>query len=150
METSRVPQGGRLWTKSDGQIAIWAPGPGIVVIRLTGRGYEDFAGPIADEFDVAATKIGKIHFFLDAEHLDKYDSKLRLRATDLFGGNRARVASLHVLFRSSLVAMGVAVANLALDNMITGHSKRSTFKRALDDTLSSLRIVGFSSDVLNA
>ena len=148
MELSRLAMGGRAWTTNEAQMASWQPTRGLLVLRITGKGLEDFALPMHEELEAALAKCDSLHVYVDVERLDRYDSKLRVRATESFAAHRPRIASMHVLFRSSFVAMGVAVANLALGNLITSHSKRSTFKRALDAHLSSLNLVGFSSEVL--
>jgi hypothetical protein len=50
-----------------------------------------------------------------------------------------------VLVGSTLTAMGVSVANLALGGIVTSHSKRTPFVFALDAALASAGVTGFSS-----
>lgn len=148
MEITRLPLGGFAWTSADGQVGLWPVMNGVFVFRLIGKGVEEFATPICEEFEAGLAKGGALHVFGDAERMERYDSRLRVRLTELFRDNRKQLASLHVVSRSNLVAMGVAVANLALGNVITVHPSRAHFKISLDNTLSAHNVVGFSSEVL--
>jgi len=133
-----------------GELSIWAPSATLVLARMTGFGEARFVEPILEHFDKASAGGARVHLFVDFEHLDNYESGLRTRGTAYFVQRRASIASLHMLARSRLVAMGVAVANLALDGIMTFHSTRGPFNAALDRELLALGVVGFSSAVVAA
>ncbi len=79
------------------------------------------------------------HVFLDALAVEGYESAARETMVAWVKQHRDKLASLHVLFRSKLVAMGVAVANVALGGMVTGHSDERAFYRAVDAVLPAAR-----------
>lgn len=117
-------------------------------MRLQGHGEADFARPILEAFE-HLEPAPAAHLFFDAEELDDYESALRVDLTRGLFPERERVASFHVLVRSKLVAMGVSVANLALGGIVNSTSDRKRFKARLDACLFALRVVGFSSSVLD-
>jgi len=129
-------------------VAIWLPAPTLLVVRLSGHGEAQFARPILEAFD-KLEKSSAAHLFFDAEELDNYESSLRVELTGRLFPERARLTSFHVLVRSKLVAMGVSVANLALGGIVNSTSDRKRFKARLDACLYSLRVVGFSSSVID-
>ncbi len=106
------------------------------VIQLVFKGAVSAA--LSDQFCPALQrelKAGeKAHTFWDAESLHHYDSKLRIECTRVVRENWSRVESLHVLVRSPLVRMGVAVANLALENRIQSYAERVRWQAQLDAT----------------
>ncbi|HEV8247873.1 MAG TPA: hypothetical protein VGP93_18995, partial [Polyangiaceae bacterium] len=81
-----------------------------MMFRIMGLGEAGFAQPILDECERLGAGGRPIHLFGDLGRLDKYESQLRLQTTDYFRAHRAALAGIHVLVRSRLVAMGVAVA----------------------------------------
>jgi len=129
-------------------VAIWSPVPTLLVVRLVGHGESQFARPILEAFD-KLERGSPAHLFFDAEELDDYESSLRVELTAALFPERERLASLHVLVRSKLVAMGVSVANLTLGGIVNSTSDRKRFKARLDACLFSLRVVGFSSSVID-
>lgn len=124
------------------------PAPTLLIVRLQGHGEGELAKPILEALD-KLDKAPAAHLFFDAEDLDNYDSPLRIELTQRLFPERERFASFHVLVRSKLVAMGVSVANLALGGIVNTTSDRKRFKARLDACLFALRIVGFSSSVLD-
>ncbi len=150
MEPSRLPLEGQGYRTPLGELDIWVPSASLVLVRMTGVGDARFAGPVLEHFDAAAKAGAPVHLFVDFQRLDTYESGLRTRATAHLGGQRQNIGGLHVLVRSRLVAMGVAVANLALGGIIRAHSQRASFSEALDRELRAQGVVGFSSAVLAA
>jgi len=69
-----------------------------------------------------------LHCFFDAENLDAYHSYVRIGVTAVLLNNLSRLGSVSVLARSTLVHMGVAVANLALQGRIKPFGERSAFE----------------------
>ena len=95
-------------------------------------------------------KASRVDVFFDVEGLTSYDSGLRTGMTKGLLADRERIASLRVLVRAKIVAMGVSVASLALGGIVTTVRERSAFKAALDACLFEHRVVGFSSNALDA
>jgi hypothetical protein len=72
-----------------------------------------------------------IDLFIDAEELVRYDSGVRVAMTEWVSENRSSLHSVHALVKSKIVAMGAAVANLALGGFVTIHRDRTSFERAI-------------------
>lgn len=148
MKETTLSSNGRGFVADDGRLGIWTPAPALLVFHVVGHGHRDFARPILETFDRLRSAGGAIHVFGDLERLPNYDSELRIHATEHFRAHLVSMASLHVLVKSRLVAMGVAVANLALHGLVTIHATREPFLRALDHQLKEQRAKGFSGSVL--
>ncbi|HWA73378.1 MAG TPA: hypothetical protein VG937_13625 [Polyangiaceae bacterium] len=75
----------------------------------------------------------RMKFFFDFWQMPTYDSEMRTEWTGFLVTHRARVDEIHVVARSKLVAMGVAVANLALGGIIKSYpAPTGPFERALN------------------
>ena len=148
MEETTLSSNGRGFRTDDGRLGIWTPAPALLVFHVVGYGHRDFARPLLEEFDRLRADGRRVHVFGDLERLPSYDSELRINATEHFGAHLASMASLHVLVKSRLVAMGVAVANLALRGLVTTHATREPFVRSLENQLKEQRSTGFPCSVL--
>ena len=75
--------------------------------------------------------------FNDWTDLESYDTQARIRLTLWVTDIRDRFEAIHILTRSRLVSMGVAVANLALDGFLIayGPEQRARYDAALRDAL---------------
>ena len=74
---------------------------------------------------------GKPSIFVDAENLDGYEPDLQTSATQWMKANKGRITAQHMLVRSRLTQLGVAVASLALGGIIKGYTSRPQFEEAL-------------------
>jgi hypothetical protein len=148
VESIRLEQGGRGYRASGNLLGVWSPAPTLLVAHVVGHGLGDFATPLNEEFDRAATGGARVHVFIDLERMPGYDSPLRIRCTEHFRARLDSFASFHIFVPSRVVAMGVAVANVALRGIVTVHATRPPFTRALDNQLGLHRVSGFSSNVL--
>jgi hypothetical protein len=102
------------------------------VVRVDARGYlsEEIGRRLTEQLTAEFETGEPLHCFFDAEHVDAYHSYVRIGVTGVFLGNLPRLASIGVLARSTLVHMGVAVANLALQGRIKPFGERSAFEHA--------------------
>jgi hypothetical protein len=146
--SERLPLDGRGFRTRSGLLSLWTPSPQIVLVKFEGHGDAAFVPPVVDVFEFALAATGSMSLFFDAVLLRSYDSRLRTELTTRFARDLDRIAELHVLARSRVVAMGVSVANLALRGRIEPHVDRATFLLAMDRALAAARVVGFSSQVL--
>jgi hypothetical protein len=147
MQLKTFPEGGRGLGNDRGSIGVWMRPP-ILLAQMVGYGDGHFADPIIDAFDEALLGKQPVQIFFEMGGMPNYDSALRTRLTTHFGTHRARVASLHVFTHSRLVAMGVAVANLALGGIITSHETLAAFQSALDRELGKAKVSAFTSAAL--
>lgn len=150
VQQSALPQRGTCWRTSRGCVAIWTPFPTLLVVALQNQGEGAFAAPILSAYRAMKREAGRLHLFFDAEHLTNYDSALRTSLTAGFFSGRDRLQEFQVLLGSKIVAMGVSVANLALGGIVSVTNDRQSFRSALDGTLYSLGVQGFSSNILDA
>jgi hypothetical protein len=131
-------------------MGIWLPGRGLLVTQILNYGVEDFVSPIAEAFDQVLGNEGSVRMYFDVGRMHTYDSGLRTRLTARFLRDRGRIERIDILAQSRIVAMGVAVANLALGGLIASYTKRVDFNLALDGALRGAGIATFSSGVLQA
>ena len=75
--------------------------------------------------------------FNDWYKVTGYDSKSRQMLTQGSETDAERITGSHILVKSSIVAMGVAVANFLLNQSQTAHSDRTSFEDALKKLLLS-------------
>jgi hypothetical protein len=119
---------------SRGSCSIARVSPNVLLMVIKGA----VSAALSDQFCPALERElaagGKSHTFWDAESLHHYDSTLRIECTRVIRENWNRVESLHVLVRSPLVRMGVAVANLALESRIQSYAERVRWQAKLDAT----------------
>ena len=148
VEESALPFAGSGWKSSKGQLSLWTPQPGLLVVKMTGQGDKAFATPIVRGFERALEDAAQVRLFFDAELMATYDSELRTTLTAAFVEKRSHIDSIHVLVGSKLTAMGVSVANLALGGIITTHWRRPPFTSALNAVLAATKSRGFSGEVL--
>jgi hypothetical protein len=74
----------------------------------------------------------RLKFFFDFWQMPTYDSEMRTEWPGFLVTHRARVDEIHVVARSKLVAMGVAVANIALGGVIKSYpAPMGPFEKAL-------------------
>jgi hypothetical protein len=149
VETIPLPYAGVGFQVGSGQLAIWKPAPQLLIARIAGYGDGTFVSPIVAAFEESLRRASRVELFFDAEALETYDSELRTQLTARLLADRKRIAELHVLVKAKLVAMGVAVANLALGGIMTSHTARRPFVVALEAALARAEVRGFSSDVLS-
>jgi len=150
VEEVRLASNGRGYRASGSQIGVWSPAPTLLLLNVIGHGQGEFAATINQEFDRLAVGDTRVHVFIDLERMPSYDSPLRTRCTEHFGGRLDAFASFHIYVPSRIVAMGVAVANLALRGVITVHASRPPFTRALENQLALHGVTGFPSEVLES
>jgi len=148
METVRLEQNGRGYRADGSQLRLWSPAPALLVIQVIGHGQEAFAGPIIEDFDRLTASGARLHLFVDLERMESYDGALRTRCTEHFRVRLQAFDGFHVSVESRFVAMAVMVANVALRGIITMHTARAPFARALDNQLALHGVADFSSGVL--
>jgi hypothetical protein len=147
MQMRSFTDGGRGLANDRGSIAVWMRAP-ILLAQMIGHGDGRFADPIIGAFDEALPRKLPVQIFFEMGGMPNYDSALRTRLTSHFASHRTQIASLHVFTRSRLVAMGVAVANLALGGVIISHESLVAFQAALDREIAKANVSGLSSSSL--
>jgi len=101
----------------------WTAG-GQVLVTCEGHGDALYAKRITERLQSMG---GNLVIFFDGWLLVDYDSDLRIELTNWLIKNRDRLAELHAVYQSRLVAVAIEVANVALGGLIKIHPSRSTF-----------------------
>ncbi len=124
-----------IWKGSHGEVEISRMGPAVAHVRMAGVA-EQAAAPV---IEVALSSVfagtHSLHTFWDLRELVQYHSAVRVVSTNVLLNHRAHLLSVHTLSTKKIVAMGVAVANLALGGMIENHTTAASFDGALRHVL---------------
>jgi hypothetical protein len=110
-------------------ITVSLPAAGVVHVVMEGHARAEMVPAALAELARIVKGDAGFHYFYDLWNLYVYDSPVRVDLTDFH--RKVGLRSLHTLTRSRVVAMGVAVANLALANRVTVHSSRESFEQRL-------------------
>ena len=127
------------WKSERGELRIRRPTPLVVVFIERGFLESAFAANITAAMNEAVRGGAKPHFFVDGEHLDGYDPEIRTQASGWLGNNREKIVVQHMLVKSRLAKMGLAVASLMLGGVIQGHHERKSFDEALQAAILKTR-----------
>ncbi len=105
---------------------------GIVEMIVIGHGHVEFTQPCHRRWDEALRKHDRLTILADFWNMPGYDSGFRLGLTDWVARHRTQMDPIHVLTRSQLVSMGVAVANIALGGLIKVHTLKTSYDRVVE------------------
>jgi hypothetical protein len=119
------------WQGASGTLRLHWNRRGALETTVREHGGEDLVDIVTQRMDSVLRDGGRIVLFFDLGEMHSYDSAMRVRWTDWLKRHLSQVESLDVVARSKLVAMGVAVANLALGGIITVHAERRGTYEAL-------------------
>ena len=130
---SRVPEG-RVRLKSDhAECSFWFVAPTVLMSRFEGHVDAATAKSVIETLERLTAPLREFHLFNDSEALSSYDPELRVLMTRWVERSRPRLIKNHVLVRSKIVAMGVAVASMLLGDIMRMHSDRRSFESAVGD-----------------
>ena len=121
--------GDHAWTTSRGEMRVWSPAQGLVVMRFTGHLEKDLVPRFVPEY-ARLWPAGVRGVFADLDDMIGYDSGFRVGMTEWAKGVLNGGAVLHVSVRSKIVQMGVAVANLALGGRVRVHANRAALEKS--------------------
>jgi hypothetical protein len=113
-----------------GTVEIYFLSPEVVLQRATGHAELPIAQTIATTLQAAIDGGARIAIFDDFSGLDGYTSDARIALTTWTRAALPHISSIHILVRSKIVSMGVAVANIALRNVNT-YTDRVAFDAAI-------------------
>jgi hypothetical protein len=124
------------WSDDRGGVIVELRAPSVVFVKLSGHPDANMGEELARALDQQLQSTQVRHLFVDAEHMLGYHSNVRTEPTKVLLKYRARIR-IHVLARSKLVQMGLAVANVALKGEVQSYSDRGEFLRALNASLAN-------------
>jgi hypothetical protein len=114
-----------------GEVRVSEPAPGVVLFVEKGHLSADFVAKILGVYEGAIDPGRRPHIFVDCEALVGYDPPIRTDITAWVRTNHPRVSAIHMLVRSRMAKMGLAVTNLVLGGMLHGYTDRASFQTAL-------------------
>lgn len=114
-----------------GMVVLERPAPAVALLRAEGIVDAAALEPILELREQILRECGHIFIFDDLEHLESYASSVRLGLTEWCRRHRGSIREFHLLSRSRMVALGVSVANVVLEQQITVHARREAFEDAL-------------------
>lgn len=131
----RAPANAEKVTTSRGELELWLASPDVVIQRIRGHASLPFAEAIG-RFNDRLIRAGKKPLiFNDWEEMTGYDSDSRPPLTEWTARNRESLRGINILVHSKLVAMGIAVANLATGGITKTFSSRAEFEQTIAQAL---------------
>jgi hypothetical protein len=127
------------WVSDRGELRISRPTPLVLLYIESGFLEADFAPLISRAMDITLRAPGLPIFFVDAELLEGYEPSIRTAASQWIKEHSSEITCQHMLVKSRLARMGVAVASMLLGAVIIGHEKRFTFDLALKEAIAATR-----------
>jgi hypothetical protein len=110
---------------------VGMPAPAVIVLVFRGHLDAELATRVTEDCDRIIASYTRIAVFNDMEDVTGYEPGWRAVMTTWGMENTARAPSVNVLFRSKLVATGVAVSNLALGGILVSYSRREPFEERM-------------------
>jgi hypothetical protein len=125
----RIEADARVWETAAGSLRIEVPFPHLARVTFRGHFTDDFVEPLAAlaaRLNLAARPTMGFH---DWEGMTNYEISARMHLVALALRNHDRTRRIHFLAGSTMVRIGIAVANLAV-NKFEVHSGRQSFEKA--------------------
>lgn len=118
------------WKGRGWELFLYNPAPGVLYTRVMGHADLPCVRVLMGAFDrVASLTPDKMEVFHDWERVTGYEAEVRPEYTRWSKGHLHCLAGLHILIRSRLLAMGITVANAALNGAMTAHYERAEFEK---------------------
>ncbi|TKD03063.1 hypothetical protein [Polyangium fumosum] len=121
-------------TTARATMRLWRPARGLLVTRVTG--YLD--DPCAAVIEAMARRVraedGRIMGFHDWEELTDYESRARVRLTEMVRHHGKGNEGAHFLVQSKLVALGIQAASVVMPG-VRVHPSRAGFEAALRECI---------------
>jgi hypothetical protein len=122
------------WSNDRGGVSVELRSPAVVLASLRGHADANMGMELAAALDEHLDSPLVRHVFFEAEDLIGYHSNIRTEPTKVLLAHRKRI-TIHVLARSKLVQMGLAVVNVAFQGEVRGYKERGEFLRELNAAL---------------
>jgi len=119
------------WDGAQGNVRASRPATGVLLFAFSGRMTPDLVARIRAFVADEIARANKVDVFFDTEAMAGYHPEFRDRMTAWHSEIKPQTRSAHVLVRSKLVAMAIAVANMVTGGLLKSHSERRSFEAAL-------------------
>jgi hypothetical protein len=122
-------------SNDSGRGRIWSPQPGVFASDLEGMMTHEFAEAYISVGNGVLEQSERAVGIHDWSNMTGYESGVRMKVTPWAMGVISRFDAIHVLSESSVVRMGVSVANIALGGLIKVHKDAEEFARIREHLL---------------
>lgn len=111
------------------------PAMSVMVFTYEGYATADFVPFIEGSVDRVLALGVRPDIFIDLDRIGGYDSEYRQAVSKWGARTYRRLGEVHVLVRSRIVAMGIAVSNLTAGGRMKPTTKRAEFQAALQSAV---------------
>lgn len=105
--------------------------PGVLLTRVSGHLDRAAVQILMDAFDRVAEAHAPVESFHDWDDVTGYDDDARQVYVEWSRSHPESVLTVHILVRNPLVALAIAVANMALGGYLRGYGDREEFEMLL-------------------
>jgi hypothetical protein len=127
------------WSGSNGALKISKPAPQLLLSRFHGQTFDlAFARLLVDACEIHASQHERIAIFHDWELMVNYEKDARVLLTDQARRLAPKVDVFAVFSKSTMVQLGVTMANVMLDGRIKVVNDRFSFDTLLENTRMAL------------
>ena len=134
VKVESLANGGSRFSTSEGSIEVTSPSRHLVINRFRGLAQAALAAPALAELSKAAyaSSIG-LCVMNDADELTDYESGFRQQWTEWIRINRRHIKAFHLLHSSSVIRVGVKLANVIVGDLIKSYPDRAAFDAAIEE-----------------
>lgn len=132
-ENESHPEGAAtVWRNSETLFELRSVSPHVTFERIVGVIDDELALKIAAAHDELFALGNRPHTFHDWSQVVGYSPSARKYLTTWLDASRGKLRSAHILFSSSLLAMGISVANAVLGHLINPYGDSEKFRAAME------------------
>jgi hypothetical protein len=137
----RTPEAGGGYTLQmrGGKARVQELVPGVLNIRYQGIGHAAFVPEIQRGANQRIREGLTVTICVDASELVSYDTEFRKKWTSWFAESKGHYHQVLILFRSSLVRMGINLVNPLIGNMILPFTERSEYEASVQRAIARAR-----------
>ena len=136
----RTPEaGGYSLELRGGKVRVHELVTGVLDIRYHGIGHAAFVPEIQRGANQRIREGHVVTICVDASELASYDTEFRKKWTSWFAEHKGHYHQVPILFRSSLVRMGINLVNPLIGNMILPFTQRSEYEAAVQRAVARTR-----------
>jgi len=134
VKVESMSDGGTRYSTAEGAIEVTSPVRHLVINRYQGLAQAELATPVLAELSRSAySSSGQLCVMNDAEALTDYESGFRQQWTEWIRVNRRHLKAFHLLHSSSVIRVGVKLANVIVGDVIKSYPDRTAFDAAVEE-----------------
>ena len=119
------------WSNARGSCRLVLESSRAIRIVYAGKLQADVVRELLDRLGMELSAARGMDTYWDLEELENYESGVRTESMRMLLEHWDRVKSIRAFARSSLVKMGIAVANLGLGNRVEAFDTRAEFEESM-------------------